>query len=211
LVVDLSTWPGEARSFHNEFAGADPTRVSQEMRRYQFVIPPFRTAVVAAPTNLHRQKEVAMKHVVIKRIAVVAALVVSSAANAANYDYTENYVYIRKPMIASAQRAAQLQEHTVTCNNAFGMHYGMPSASYRSCMLQHGWKFSSLTRTRIQAVPADPYFSSNAKVAPGHFIDHDNGMGAEVCDPPDGTVHYFDPDQNLPCTRTGAMSICSNM
>ena len=158
-----------------------------------------------------------MKHVVIKRIAVVAALVVSSAANAANYDYTENYVYIRKPMLASAQRATQLQEDTVTCNNAFGMQYGMPSASYRSCMLQHGWKFSSLTRTRVQAAPADPYFSSNAKVAPGHFIDHDNGMdcqntgGAEVCDPPDGTVHYFDPDQNLPCTRTGAMSICSNM
>ena len=29
--------------------------------------------------------------------------------------------------------------------------------------------------------------------------------------PPNGTVRYFDPDQNLPCTRTGAMSICSNM
>jgi hypothetical protein len=28
---------------------------------------------------------------------------------------------------------------------------------------------------------------------------------------PDGTVHYFDPDQNLPCTRTGAMSVCSNL
>ena len=83
--------------------------------------------------------------------------------------------------------------------------------------LQHGWKFSSLTRTRAPAAPADPYFSSNAKVAPGHFIDHDNGMdcqntgGAEVCDPPNGTVHYFDPDQNLPCTRTGAMSVCSNL
>jgi hypothetical protein len=29
--------------------------------------------------------------------------------------------------------------------------------------------------------------------------------------PASGTVHYFDPDQNLPCTRTGAMSVCSNM
>jgi hypothetical protein len=86
-------------------------------------------------------------------------------------------------------------------------------------MLQRGWKYSSLSRTRVEAprTPADPYFSTDAKVAPGHFIDHDNGMdcqnmgGAEVCDPPQGTVHYFDPDQNLPCTRTGAMSICSNM
>jgi hypothetical protein len=52
---------------------------------------------------------------------------------------------------------------------------------------------------------------------PCHFIDRDNGMdcqntgGAEVCDPPDGTVRYFDPDPNLHCTRTGAMSICPNM
>jgi hypothetical protein len=42
-------------------------------------------------------------------------------------------------------------------------------------------------------------------------MDCQNTGGAEVCDPPNGTVHYFDPDQNLPCTRTGAMSICSNM
>jgi hypothetical protein len=86
-------------------------------------------------------------------------------------------------------------------------------------MLQHGWRHSFVTRTRIQPAraPADPYFSANARVAPGHFIGHDNGMdcqnmgGAEVCDPPNGTVHYFDPDQNLPCTRTGATAICSNL
>lgn len=160
-----------------------------------------------------------MKSVAIKHIAVFAALVVSSAANAATYDYTENYVYVRKPLLSNAQRAAQLQVDTVSCDTTAGAQYGMPSAGYRSCMLQQGWKFSSLTRTRVHTAraPADPYFSSTAKVAPGHFIDHDNGMdcqntgGAEVCDPPNGTVKYFDPDQNLPCTRTGAMSICSNM
>ena len=158
-----------------------------------------------------------MKYFAIKPIAVLAALVVSTAANAANYNYTENYTYIGKPMIPSAQRDAKLQDDTASCNDAVGEHTGMPSASYRACMLQHGWKFSSLTRSRALAAPADPYFSSNVKVAPGHFIDHDNGMdcvntgGAEVCDPPQGTVHYFDPDQGLPCTRTGAMSVCSNM
>jgi hypothetical protein len=158
-----------------------------------------------------------MKHVAISRIAVCALLVVSSAANAATYGYNAHFDYIRKPALTDAQTDAQIQADTVTCDNAIGAQYGMPSASYRSCMLQHGWKFRSLTRTRVRAAPADPYFSSTAKVAPGHFIDHDNGMdcqntdGAEVCDPPQGTVHYFDPDQNLPCTRTGAMSICSNM
>jgi hypothetical protein len=160
---------------------------------------------------------VAIKPVSLKSIAVFAALVVSTAANAASYNYTENYNYIRRPLIPSAQRDSQLQADTNACNNTAGAHRGMPSARYRSCMLQQGWKFSSLTRTKIPAAPADPYFSSNAKVAPGHFIDHDNGLDcqntgiAEVCDPPKGTVHYFDPDQNLPCTRTGAMSICTNM
>jgi hypothetical protein len=197
--------------------GRAAERGSFDLQACRFVIRPFRTAGLAAATNLHRKKEVAVKYVAIKHIAVLAALVVSSAAQAASYDYTENYSYIRKPLIASAQRAAQLQEDTVACDNAAGVQNAAPSASYRSCMLQHGWKFGSLTRIRVQATPADPYFSSNVKVAPGHFIDHDNGMdcqntgGAEVCDPPNGTVRYFDPDQNLPCTRTGVMSICSNM
>ena len=158
-----------------------------------------------------------MKHLALKHIAVCAALIVSSAANAATYDYTSHYDDIRKPSLPDAQIDAQIQADTVACDSAVGVQRAMPSASYRSCMLQHGWKYTSLTRTRVPTAPADPYFSSNAKVAPGHFIDHDNGMdcqntgGAEVCDPPQGTVHYFDPDQNLACTRTGAMSICSNL
>ena len=35
--------------------------------------------------------------------------------------------------------------------------------------------------------------------------------GASICESPNGTVHYFDSDQGLPCTRTGAVSICSNL
>jgi hypothetical protein len=34
--------------------------------------------------------------------------------------------------------------------------------------------------------------------------------GVAVCDPPQGTVKYYDPDQGLNCTRTGLVSICSN-
>jgi hypothetical protein len=160
-----------------------------------------------------------MKKPAITSIALLAALVVSSAANAASNDYTAHYTHIGKPALANAQIDAQLQADTVTCDDAVGVQRATPSASYRSCMLAHGWNYNFVTRTKVQAAPAqaDPYFGSNAKVAPGHFIDHDNGMdcqnmgGAEVCDPPNGTVHYFDPDQNLPCTRTGAMSVCSNL
>jgi len=160
-----------------------------------------------------------MKYFAIKPVAVFAALVLGSAAHAATYDYTAHYDYVRKPSLPDAAIDAQLQADTASCDSAIGVQRATPSAGYRNCMLQHGWKYSFVTRQAVQATRAsnDPYFSSNAKVAPGHFIDHDNGMdcqntgGAEVCDPPNGTVHYFDPDQNLPCTRTGAMSICSNM
>jgi hypothetical protein len=160
-----------------------------------------------------------MKRSAIKHVALFAALVVSSAANAANYEYTAHYDYIRRPQLSNAQIDSQIHEDTVVCDNAVGVQRGKPSADYRSCMLQQGWKYSYLSRTRVQMsrAPADPYFSSDAKLAPGHFIDHDNGMdcqnigGAEVCDSPHGTVHYFDPDQDLTCTRTAVMSICSNM
>jgi hypothetical protein len=93
----------------------------------------------------------------------------------------------------------------------------LATSTYRSCMLQHGWKFLSVTRVRVPTPPADPNFSSNAKLKPGHFIDHDTGMdcenigGASVCGPPSGTVRYYDPEQGLNCTRSGPVSVCSNM
>jgi hypothetical protein len=122
--------------------------------RCRYVIHQFRTAGLAASTNLHRKKEIAMKHVAIKHTAVFAAIVVSSAANAANYDYIEHYVYIRKPSLTNAQIDAQIQVDTITCDNAVGVQHAMPSARYRGCMLQHGWKYSPLTRTRVQTARA---------------------------------------------------------
>jgi hypothetical protein len=83
-VVDLSTWPGEACRewlapqnrncrFTTNSPAPIPQRVGQGLRRHQFVIRPFRTAGVAAPTNFHRKKEAAMKHVAIKHIALKTA------------------------------------------------------------------------------------------------------------------------------------------
>ena len=150
------------------------------------------------------------RHAALKCAAVLAVLMTGTAAQATDYNYSETYAPVGK----AARTDAQLQSDTAACDGTIGAQVGGPSASYRACMLQHGWRFTHLERHKA---PADPNFSSNAKVAPGHFIDHDNGMdcvntgGAEVCDPPQGTVHYFDPDQGLPCTRTGAMSVCSNM
>ena len=155
-----------------------------------------------------------MKYAAIKPIALCAAIVIGSVAHAASYTYVENYSYVGKTRLTSAQQDAELQSDLTACDGMIGAQAAAPLAAYRSCMLQRGWKYRSLTRKKA---PDDPYFSSNVKVAPGHFIDHDNGMdcyntgGAEICDPPKGTVHYFDPDQNLPCTRTGISAVCSNL
>ena len=74
-----------------------------------------------------------------------------------------------------------------------------------------------MTRVRVPETSSDSNFSPDAKVAPGHFIDHDSGMdcenvgGASVSSPPNGKVRYYDPDQGLNCTRGGLVSVCSNM
>jgi hypothetical protein len=135
------------------------------------------------------------------------------AANAASYHYTDHWDYIRKPALSDAEFDAQLQADASTCDSMVGPASGMPTRAYRSCMLQRGWKFLSVTRTRVPD-ESGPNFSSNAKVAPGHYIDRDTGMdcqnmgGASVCSPPNGTVRYYDPDQGLNCTRSGLVAIC---
>lgn len=155
-----------------------------------------------------------MTRLAIGNVALLAALFIGGAANAATYHYTDHWDYIRKPALSDAEFDAQLQTDASTCDSMVGPAHGMPTPAYRGCMLGRGWKFLSVTRQRVADEPADPNFSSNARLAPGHFIDHDTGMdcenmgGASVCSPPNGTVRYYDPDQGLNCTRSGLVSIC---
>jgi hypothetical protein len=88
-----------------------------------------------------------MKYIAIRHIAVFAALVLSSAANAATY--TAHYDYVRKPALPDAAIDAQLQADTANCDNAIGVQRATPSAGYRSCMLQQGWKYRFLTRDPV--------------------------------------------------------------
>ena len=146
-----------------------------------------------------------------KRIAITTVILSSLAAAPALADevqYDFDLIH-RSPQVTDAQVDAGVRAATQTCDPSDRRQYG--SRPFLSCMRAKGYKFVRVEHQKSS--PSYPYFSSNAKVPPGHFIDHDNGMdcqntgGAEVCDPPKGTVHYFDPDQDLPCTRTGAMSI----
>jgi hypothetical protein len=155
-----------------------------------------------------------MKPFAIAPLALLAAIIAGGAAHATAYHYTDHWDYIGKPALGAAEFDARLQDDAATCDSMVGAQRGSPTAAYRSCMRQHGWKFLSVTRVQV---PSDPNFSSDARVKPGHFIDHDSGMdcenvgGASACGPPSGTVRYYDPDQGLNCTRSGLVSVCSNM
>jgi hypothetical protein len=162
------------------------------------------------PRNSGRPGAKAMKRIAIAAVLLSCLTGAPAFADEVQYDFD---LIHRSPQITDAQMDAGVQAATQTCDPSDRHNYR--SRQFLSCMRAKGYK---LVRVEHQkSSPSDPYFSSNAKVAPGHFIDHDNGMDcqntgfAEVCSPPNGTVHYFDPDQNLPCTRTGAMAVCSNI
>jgi hypothetical protein len=151
-----------------------------------------------------------------KRLAVAAVVLISALAGTPAFAETDQYDFdlIHRPSnVTDAQVNAGVEVATKVCDPSGQLSYG--SKRFLGCMRRQGYKFVRIEHKK--SPPADPYFSSNVKLRPGHFIDHDNGLDCksmgwgDICDPPKGTVHYFDPDQNLPCTRTGAMAICSNM
>jgi hypothetical protein len=85
--------------------------------------------------------------------------------------------------------------------------------AFRDCMATHDyrWVYSRL----LQDSPSKRVANAIPK---GHFIDPDTGLicynsgGASICESPpaDMTIHYTSK-HGLNCTRTGAMSICSNL
>lgn len=52
---------------------------------------------------------------------------------------------------------------------------------------------------------------TTGKALPDVCCGCENIGGVSVCGPPDGTVRYYDPAQGLNCTRSGPVSVRSNM
>jgi hypothetical protein len=94
---------------------------------------------------------------------------------------------------------AQLQAAAQVCDQHYGVveNGAITSANYKRCMLKQGWKYGSTAHQQS-------------------YIDPDTGMscrsvgGGSVCVPPQGTVKYTNK-HGLSCTRTGAVSVCSNL
>jgi hypothetical protein len=85
--------------------------------------------------------------------------------------------------------------------------------AFKDCMATHDYRWVSTKE--VQDPPSKRVAS---RVPKGHYIDYDHGLIchsegiAAVCESPpaDVTIHYTSPS-GLNCTRTGAMSICSNL
>jgi hypothetical protein len=142
-----------------------------------------------ADQSLQAHRETAMNRL------ILAAALALGAIGAAHAD-TSTYVWQR----GGAWNDAELQAAAQVCDAHYGvvMNGAITSANYKRCMLAQGWRYQSTARVQT-------------------FIDPDTGMscqdegGGAVCVPPQGTVHYFDSRKGLPCTRTGLISVCSNV
>jgi hypothetical protein len=128
-----------------------------------------------------------------KRIFIATAFALGAVVSA--HADTSTYYWQGK----GGRADEQLQAAARLCDQRYGVveNGAITSANYKRCMLKQGWKYGNTARVRT-------------------YISPDTGMschtegGIAVCDPPQGTVKYFDPDQGLWCTRTGLVSACSN-
>jgi hypothetical protein len=85
--------------------------------------------------------------------------------------------------------------------------------AFKDCMKTKGYSWVS---TKTVQIPPNKQAAST--IPKGHFIDPDNGLlcqhagWAEICESPpaDMTIRYTNK-HGLGCTRTGAMSVCSNL
>jgi hypothetical protein len=85
--------------------------------------------------------------------------------------------------------------------------------AFRDCMARHDYRW-----VYTREVQDPPSKRVTNRLQKGQYIDYDHGLIchsegiAAVCESPpaDMTIRYTSPS-GLNCTRTGAMSICSNM
>ena len=85
--------------------------------------------------------------------------------------------------------------------------------AFKDCMANHDYRW--VYTKEVQDPPAKPVANRLQK---GQYIDYDHGLIchtegiASVCESPpaDMTIRYTSPS-GLNCTRTGAMSVCSNL
>ena len=150
-----------------------------------------------------------MKKIVIATALVIASL--SPALASSHYEtmYHDNIRPHGKPRSDAVYNAA-----LDACYAQTGIDRNGPDTqAFRDCMTAHDYRW-----VYTREVQDPPSRRASNGLRKGQYIDYDHGLIchtegiAGVCEsPPDGmTIRYTSPS-GLNCTRTGAMSVCSNM
>ena len=146
---------------------------------------------------------------------MVAALMLSSASSAfATSHYEITYYDTIRPN-GQPRSQAVYDAALNDCSRRTGAAYNDDDPpAFRACMATHGYRFMSVKD--VPDAPSRQLGGSAANLQPGDtFIDPENGMSchnagiAEICVPPQGTVHYTNK-HGLNCTRTGAVAVCTS-
>ncbi len=99
---------------------------------------------------------------------------------------------------SQAQKFADGRACGLTAENTF-----RNAAAFRRCMRARGWVLDHVVEDTPSTAPT-----------PATYIDPETGMEchdvgiAAVCDPPSGTVYYYNK-HGRPCRRTGLVAICT--
>ena len=146
-----------------------------------------------------------------KKLIIAAAFALGSLspALASHYDIAFHDTlrpggHQRSPAVAKAASALCFTQ-TGTSSEA------SPTQAYKDCM--NAQRFRWMATKLLKDPPAK---QATSGIPAGHFIGTgmlcQNSGVASICDPPpaDMTIHYTNK-HGLNCTRTGAMSICSNL
>jgi hypothetical protein len=144
-------------------------------------------------------------------VAAAFALVSASPALASHYnivfhDTLRPAGHHRSLAVAKAASASCFTQTGTSPEDA-------PTQAYKDCMNAQGFRL--LSSKLVKDAPAK---QAARGIPAGHFIDSDTGMlcqdsgGAAICVPPpaDMTIHYTNK-HGLNCTRTGGVSVCSNL
>jgi hypothetical protein len=144
-------------------------------------------------------------------VAAAFALVSASPALASHYnivfhDTLRPAGHHRSLAVAKAASASCFTQTGTSPEDA-------PTQAYKDCMNAQGFRL--LSSKLVKDAPAK---QAARGIPAGRFIDSDTGMlcqdsgGAAICVPPpaDMTIHYTNK-HGLNCTRTGGVSVCSNL
>jgi hypothetical protein len=142
-----------------------------------------------------------------QRAVIVTALVLFSLSPAfATTHYEMNYRDTVRPH--GHKRSNAVYNSALNfCYNLTGLARDeADTPAFKECMKGRGFQW--ISTKLVQDAPS--------KHGDGSFIDPDTGLScrnngfASICGPPEGTVHYRNR-HGLNCTRTGIVSVCSNL